>query len=82
MLPGQAAGGCVDGERCYRSLADLPEPVGGVLVVVPLEQGMDVVHQAAAAGITGSGCSKALNRRGWNTAAPGWVLKRSPVRAS
>ena len=29
-----------------------PEPVGGVLVVVPPEQGMDVVHQAAAAGIS------------------------------
>jgi uncharacterized protein len=42
----------VDGERCYRSLAALPEPVGGVLVVVPPEQGIDVVHQAAAAGIT------------------------------
>jgi predicted CoA-binding protein len=42
----------VDGERCYRSLTDLPEPVGGVLVVVPSEQGMEVVRQAAAAGIT------------------------------
>ena len=42
----------VDGERCYRSLAALPEPVGGVLVVVPPEQGIDVVRQAAAAGIT------------------------------
>ena len=41
----------VDGERCYRSLAALPEPVGGVLVVVPPEQGIDVVRQAAAAGI-------------------------------
>jgi predicted CoA-binding protein len=41
----------IDGDRCYRSLADLPEPVGGVLVVVPPAQGLDVVRHAAAAGI-------------------------------
>ena len=42
----------IDGERCYRSLAALPEPVHAVLVVVPPERALDVVHQAAAAGIT------------------------------
>ena len=41
----------VDGERCYRSLAELPEPVGAVLVVVPPEQALTVVREAARAGI-------------------------------
>ena len=42
----------IDGERCYRSLAALPEPVRAVLVVVPPEQALDVVHAAAKAGVT------------------------------
>jgi predicted CoA-binding protein len=42
----------IDGERCYRSLAGLPKPAGAVLVVVPPEHALDVVHDAAAAGIT------------------------------
>ena len=41
----------VDGVRCYPRLSDLPERVGGVLVVVPPEQGFEVVRSAAAAGI-------------------------------
>ena len=42
----------VDGERCYRSLAELPEPARAVLVVVPPEQALAVVHEAARTGIT------------------------------
>ena len=42
----------VDGERCYRSLADLPEPVRAVLVVVPPDQALSVVREAARAGVT------------------------------
>jgi len=42
----------IDGERCYRSLAELPEPARPVLVVVPPEQALAVVHEAARAGIT------------------------------
>jgi predicted CoA-binding protein len=41
----------IEGAKCYRSLAELPEPVGGVLVVVPPGQTQEVVRQAAAAGI-------------------------------
>ena len=41
----------IDGERCYRSLADLPEPVAALIVVVPPKQAYDVVGDAAAAGI-------------------------------
>jgi predicted CoA-binding protein len=41
----------VDGERCYRSLADLPQPVGAALIVVPPDQSLGVVWQAAAAGV-------------------------------
>ncbi len=41
----------VEGAPCYRSLTDLPEPVGGVLIVVPPDQTEKVVRQAAAAGI-------------------------------
>lgn len=41
----------VDGERCYRSLADLPEPVRAVLVVVPPDEALRVVREASRAGI-------------------------------
>jgi len=41
----------IDGERCYRSLKDLPEPAGGVVIVVPPTQTERVVQDAAEAGI-------------------------------
>ncbi|OGO15673.1 MAG: hypothetical protein A2Y93_06745 [Chloroflexi bacterium RBG_13_68_17] len=41
----------IDGAECYPSLAELPEPVGGVLVVVPPDQTEKTVREAAAAGI-------------------------------
>ncbi len=41
----------IDGERCYANLAALPEPVGGVLIVVSPDQVESVVREAAAAGI-------------------------------
>src|SRR5688572_3347634 len=41
----------IDGDRCYRRLADLPETVRALLVVVPPDQAVDVVRQAAAHGI-------------------------------
>lgn len=41
----------IDGVRCYHTFADLPEPVGGVVVVVPPESAITVVREAAAAGI-------------------------------
>ena len=41
----------IQGERCYPSLGALPEPVDGVLVVVPPAETEKVVREAAAAGI-------------------------------
>jgi predicted CoA-binding protein len=42
----------IDGMKCYARLADLPERVGGVLIVVPPRDAIDVIYDAAAAGIT------------------------------
>ena len=41
----------IAGERCYPNLQALPEPVGGVLVVVPSNETEQVVRDAATAGI-------------------------------
>jgi predicted CoA-binding protein len=41
----------IDGVRCYRSLAELPERVGGVVIVLPPDSAISVVRDAAAAGI-------------------------------
>ena len=49
--PVHPAAGLLQGLPCSRDLAALPEPVGGVLVVVPPEQAESVVREAAAAGI-------------------------------
>jgi hypothetical protein len=41
----------IDGERCYPSLKALPEPVEGVLIVLPPQETEKVVQEAAEAGI-------------------------------
>jgi predicted CoA-binding protein len=41
----------IDGEPCYSSLREMPEPVGGVLIVVPPSETEKVVREASAAGI-------------------------------
>jgi len=41
----------IDGVRCYSRLNELPECVNAVLVVVPPEQALGVVRDAAVAGI-------------------------------
>jgi uncharacterized protein len=41
----------IDGERCYARIADLPEPVTSLLIVVPPEKAVDVIAAAAADGI-------------------------------
>lgn len=41
----------IDGVQCYADFADLPEPVGGFLVVVPSRNGIDAIGAAATAGI-------------------------------
>jgi len=42
----------IEGMTCYPRLADLPEPVGGVVIAVPPWNAIDVIYDAAAAGIT------------------------------
>ncbi len=41
----------IGGERCWPSLADLPGPVGGVVVSLPPGQAENVVREAHRAGI-------------------------------
>ncbi len=40
-----------EGTACYRRLVDVPEPVGGAVVMVAPERAEAVVHEAAAAGV-------------------------------
>jgi uncharacterized protein len=51
MFPVHPSAKEIEGERCYRSLAEVPPSVGGVLIVVPPAQTDTVVREAAAAGI-------------------------------
>jgi predicted CoA-binding protein len=66
LFPVHPHAGQLEGERCYPSLAALPEPVEGVLVIVPPAQAEQVVREAAAAGIRrvwlqqGAGSSAAI----------------------
>lgn len=41
----------VEGDPCYPNLAALPEKVGGVVIVLPPERAVEVVREAAQAGI-------------------------------
>ena len=49
--PVNAAADEIAGERCYRSVAELPEAPGAVLVVVPPTAARDVVDECARLGI-------------------------------
>lgn len=51
LLPVHPEAAEVDGHRAFPSLAALPEPVGGLIVVVPPAQAEGVVKAAAAQGI-------------------------------
>jgi len=51
LLPVHPQAETIEGERCYPSLAALPESVDAVLVVVPPAETEKVVREAAAAGI-------------------------------
>ena len=42
----------VDGEPCYASLADLPEPVDQIVIVLPPGATEQVVEEAAGQGVT------------------------------
>ncbi len=52
LFPVHPEAGAIDGARCWPSLASLPGPVGGVVVVVPPPETEKVVREARAAGIT------------------------------
>lgn len=41
----------VEGVPCYASIRDLPEPVDGVLVLLPPAQSTEVVRECVAAGV-------------------------------
>ncbi len=51
ILPVHPGAEAIGGARCWPSLEALPGDVGGVVVVVPPAQTVDVVRRAAAAGI-------------------------------
>jgi predicted CoA-binding protein len=41
----------VDGDKCYASLAELPEKIEGIVIEVPKGETLQWIEQAAAAGI-------------------------------
>ena len=51
ILPVHRTANEVDGHPAYPSLAALPEPVGGVIVVVPPAEAEQVVREASAQGV-------------------------------
>jgi predicted CoA-binding protein len=52
LLPVHPTARTIQGDPCWRRLADLPEKVDRVLVVVKPDRAEEVVRDAAAAGIT------------------------------
>ena len=52
LYPVHPAAASIDGHQAYPHLSNLPAPVGGVIVVVPPAQAVQVVRDAHAAGIT------------------------------
>ncbi|MCX6552802.1 MAG: CoA-binding protein [Acidobacteria bacterium] len=52
VLPVHRSAPEIDGHATYRSLGDLPASPGGVVVVVPPAEALQVVQDAAAHGIT------------------------------
>ncbi len=41
----------LEGETCYHRLADVPDPVDGVIIMVPADKAPEVIREAAARGI-------------------------------
>jgi predicted CoA-binding protein len=52
LFPVNPGAPLIEGDRAYASLAELPEPVGGVFIAVPPPRAEAVVREASAAGIT------------------------------
>jgi uncharacterized protein len=51
VFPVNAQADTVEGQTCYRRLDDVPEPVGGVVTVVPPNETEKVVEDCARLGI-------------------------------
>lgn len=51
VYPIHPIGGTIEGVPCYTSFGKLPEPVEAVLIVLPPIAAVDVVRDAAAAGV-------------------------------
>ena len=51
VVPVHPSAATIDGDKAFPSIKDLPEPVGGVLVVVPPSETGKVVAEAAEAGV-------------------------------
>jgi predicted CoA-binding protein len=51
VIPVHPEAESIDGEKCYPSVGELPQEVGGVLIVVPPVETEKVVREASAAGI-------------------------------
>jgi len=52
MYPIHPSASTLEGLQCYRRLSDLPEPVGGLVIVLHPQETEAIVKEAAAAGIT------------------------------
>jgi len=52
LFPVHPSAQSIEGVSCYPSLAALPEPVGGLILVVPPQQTESVLREAVSAGIT------------------------------
>jgi predicted CoA-binding protein len=52
VIPVNPQADTIGGERCYPSLAALPEPVGGAIILTPPAETERVVREAQAAGIS------------------------------
>lgn len=51
MVPVHREAVTVEGDICVASIADVPDPVGGVVIMVPADSMADVARQAVARGI-------------------------------
>jgi predicted CoA-binding protein len=51
LYPINAHADQLEGDRCYRSLAELPEKVDGAMIMVPPAASEDLVRQCSEAGI-------------------------------
>ena len=51
VFPVNTQADSIDGERCYRRLDELPEPVGGVVTVVPPAETEKIVEDCGRLGI-------------------------------